>query len=104
MPVVLAASRAPSGFVAVTDGDGSLQISQFTVDGALVRHVTSGPANHNYPSVSPDGKRVVFAGGGGGYGDPRLREPELVEQDLLDGYVSEAAAREVYGYAPADGR
>jgi N-methylhydantoinase B len=35
--------------------------------------------------------------GGGGYGDPRLRAPEAVLRDVVDGYVSiEAAARE-YG-------
>jgi N-methylhydantoinase B len=40
----------------------------------------------------------VTTGGGGGYGDPRERERDLVESDVADGYVSEAAAREVYGY------
>jgi Tol biopolymer transport system component len=59
-------SRVPSGFVAVTDGAGSLQISQYTLDGMLVRRLTTGPANHNYPSVSPDGTQLVFAGEDGG--------------------------------------
>jgi N-methylhydantoinase B len=36
-------------------------------------------------------------GGGGGYGDPRERDTALVEQDLLDGYISPRAARDVYG-------
>jgi N-methylhydantoinase B len=55
--------------------------------------------------AAPSGSTLhIVTGGGGGYGDPYLREPELVEQDLLDGYVSEASAREVYGYAPANGR
>jgi len=35
--------------------------------------------------------------GGGGYGDPLDREPELVAGDLRDGYVSAAAAHDVYG-------
>jgi N-methylhydantoinase B len=39
----------------------------------------------------------VITGGGGGYGDPRDREPELVAADLADGYVTPAAAREHYG-------
>jgi TolB protein len=56
----------PSGFVAVTDGAGSLQISQFTLDGALVRRLTTGPANHNYPSLSPDGTHLLFSGEEGG--------------------------------------
>lgn len=37
--------------------------------------------------------------GGGGYGDPREREPELVAEDVQQGYVSAVAAREVYGWS-----
>ncbi len=40
----------------------------------------------------------VTTGGGGGYGDPRQRERDLVEADLADGYISETTARGVYGY------
>ena len=35
--------------------------------------------------------------GGGGYGDPRERDPEKVREDVADGLVSEEAARRVYG-------
>lgn len=35
--------------------------------------------------------------GGGGYGDPRERDPEKVREDVREGYVSERAAREAYG-------
>lgn len=35
--------------------------------------------------------------GGGGYGDPLDREPELVLNDVMQGLVTEGAAREVYG-------
>jgi N-methylhydantoinase B len=38
-------------------------------------------------------------GTGGGWGDPREREPERVREDVLDGYVTLAEAREVYGVA-----
>ncbi|RAH99907.1 hydantoin utilization protein [Acuticoccus sediminis] len=38
---------------------------------------------------------------GGGYGDPRERERERVRADLADGFISEDAAREVYGLEPA---
>ena len=41
--------------------------------------------------------------GGGGYGDPTAREPERVLDDLLDGYISEAAAHDVYGVVVRDG-
>jgi N-methylhydantoinase B len=43
------------------------------------------------------GDRVVFeTAGGGGYGEPSQRDPELVRLDLADGKIS-AAAAEVYG-------
>ena len=35
--------------------------------------------------------------GGGGYGSPLEREPELVRDDVLAGFVSFERAREVYG-------
>ena len=37
--------------------------------------------------------------GGGGYGPPQRRAPELVLADVLDGRVSSSAARETYGVA-----
>jgi len=40
---------------------------------------------------------IMDAAGGGGYGDPLDREPELVENDVADGYVSIESAREDYG-------
>ena len=39
----------------------------------------------------------IVTGGGGGYGDPREREPERVAADVLDGYVTAERAAEVYG-------
>ena len=42
--------------------------------------------------------RVVTTGGGG-WGDPLEREPELVQLDVIQGKVSAAAAREEYGVA-----
>jgi N-methylhydantoinase B len=37
------------------------------------------------------------SGGGGGYGSPIARRPELVLEDVRQGYVSVAAAAELYG-------
>jgi N-methylhydantoinase B/oxoprolinase/acetone carboxylase alpha subunit len=34
---------------------------------------------------------------GGGYGDPLERDPQSVLEDVIEGLVSEGAAREVYG-------
>ena len=35
--------------------------------------------------------------GGGGYGDPANRNPTLVREDIADGKISEAFAREHHG-------
>ena len=35
--------------------------------------------------------------GGGGYGDPRKRDPELVLQDVMNEMISEEIARKIYG-------
>jgi N-methylhydantoinase B len=47
---------------------------------------------------SDDVVRVVFAGGGG-LGDPRDREPELVLEDVLNGYYTLDFATETFGVA-----
>jgi N-methylhydantoinase B len=49
--------------------------------------------------AAPAGSRLrAVTGGGGGYGPPVERERTLMESDLADGYVSLAAAQELYGY------
>jgi len=40
---------------------------------------------------------IMDAAGGGGYGDPLERDPEMVEWDVTEGYVSLEKAREDYG-------
>jgi N-methylhydantoinase B len=42
---------------------------------------------------------VVRSAGGGGYGDPLLRAPARVREDVEEGYVSRQAARDLYGVA-----
>ncbi len=45
-----------------------------------------------------DGESIVsYCCGGGGYGDPRERDPELIRKDVQEGYVSVKRAHEVYG-------
>lgn len=47
---------------------------------------------------------VNRSAGGGGWGDPLARDPRAVVDDVEDGYVSAAAARDVYGVlVDADG-
>lgn len=49
--------------------------------------------------VAPGDLLSVRAGGGGGWGDPFLRDPEAVRCDVLDDYVSIDAAASDYGVA-----
>jgi N-methylhydantoinase B len=55
--------------------------------------------------VIPDGDRLILElPGGGGMGDPTLRDPALVARDVRDGLVSRAEAEAVYKVAlRADG-
>jgi N-methylhydantoinase B len=41
----------------------------------------------------------VRTGGGGGYGPLEKRDPELVRKDIVDGHMSEEAARQAYPHA-----
>jgi N-methylhydantoinase B len=51
--------------------------------------------------LAPAGSLVmVEAPGSGGYGPPFERDPAALCEDLLDGYVTPAAARRVYGVEP----
>ena len=40
---------------------------------------------------------ICYMAGGGGYGDPLERDPELVQQDIIAGLVSLESARDDYG-------
>jgi N-methylhydantoinase B len=40
-----------------------------------------------------------WEGGGGGWGDPGTRPPEWVLEDVVDGFVSVEAARDLYRVA-----
>ncbi|MCX7372763.1 MAG: hydantoinase B/oxoprolinase family protein [Alphaproteobacteria bacterium] len=46
----------------------------------------------------PKGRHLLLLlPGGGGMGDPKARDPALVQKDVEDGLISEATARAVYG-------
>lgn len=47
--------------------------------------------------IGPDDVFHQWIAGGGGYGDPLLRRPEAVADDVAAGYVTAEAARAVYG-------
>ena len=46
----------------------------------------------------------LTVGGGGGFGDPRLRSDESIGRDIEDDRITLAHAIEAYGYNPGDGR
>ncbi|WP_439498915.1 hydantoinase B/oxoprolinase family protein [Bosea sp. (in: a-proteobacteria)] len=84
---------APFGVV----GGGPAALNRFTWESddgeqspPLVSKVTGVPV--------PAGRAVrLETPGGGGWGDPRERDPALVGRDVRLGYVGVAAARETYG-------
>ena len=47
--------------------------------------------------LEPGSVVELLTGGGGGFGDPRQRDPEQVRSDVLDGYVTLRAAERDYG-------
>ena len=60
--------------------------------------VNGNPGNpYGLTQLMPGDVITMDAAGGGGYGDPLARDPELVEDDVLNGYVSVESARKDYG-------
>jgi N-methylhydantoinase B len=47
--------------------------------------------------LKPGDVVIIDAAGGGGYGNPLEREPEMVESDVIEGYVNLEKAKEDYG-------
>ena len=77
-------------------GGGTSQVPsayQVEPDGVVAEH----PETVGAVTLSPGQRIGSRSAGGGGYGDPLLREPERVLVDVREGYVSIARARDVYG-------
>jgi N-methylhydantoinase B len=68
-------------------------------DGSKARFLINGKRGNPYglSQIGPGDVVTMDAAGGGGYGDPLGRDPALVEEDVLNGYVSIASAKEDYG-------
>jgi len=60
----------------------------------LINSTVKDPGGINY--AYPGDVITFYNPGGGGYGDPRERDPELVRRDVLYGYVSPEKAKEDY--------
>ena len=61
-------------------------------DGERVLEVSIGTGELAYGDTV-----ICHMAGGGGYGDPLERDPELVQQDVIAGLVSVDSARDDYG-------
>ena len=82
-----AARRAPTAFQDFCEAFGTVSPSKLA--GVVLR--------------AGDVVRLESAGGGG-FGDPRERDPELVRRDVRAGFVSREAAARDYGREVDDGR
>jgi N-methylhydantoinase B len=67
-------------------------------DGALRSYAIDGVPVHakGRNELAPGQRMRVVEAGGGGFGDPKDRPAAVVAQDVAEGYVSAAAARDVY--------
>jgi N-methylhydantoinase B len=78
------------------------------LSGAKAQFLVNGAKGNPYglTQLKPGDVVLMDAAGGGGYGDPLERDPGLVGEDVVDGYVSVEAARKHYGVVidPVTGR
>ena len=90
----------PGATVRQSFGRGAIRDGRLQSDG---RWETFGPK----PGLMEMTRGDIFAvtwQGGGGWGDPIERDPEEVARDMAAGWVSAAAAKEIYGVIARDGR
>ena len=101
--------------IGVAGGEPGTQSGFAILDAAAAERVTSWVLSAGAPSADAAGVEtrvplptagmtmstgqveLVVSQGGGGYGDPLEREPDLVVADVAEGLVSPDAARLVYG-------
>ena len=67
--------------------------------GAKAQFLVSGQPGNPFglTRMKPGDVITMDAAGGGGFGDPLDRDPEMVQEDVIQGYVSLEKAREDYG-------
>ncbi|AGB74267.1 N-methylhydantoinase B, alpha subunit (plasmid) [Rhizobium tropici CIAT 899] len=115
------AGRRRGGFGVIRDyeilGDGASAYCSFGRTDTPPWGIEGGkPGSVNLLQVEENGRKVrdfgrephielkrgdlvrIITGGGGGWGDPRAREPDQVRRDVEDGYITWEVARSLYGY------
>ena len=67
--------------------------------GAKAQFLVSGQPGNPFglTRMKPGDVIIMDVAGGGGYGDPLERDPEMVQDDVIQGYVSLEKAKEDYG-------
>lgn len=74
-----------------------LERGEYPTEEALEGRAEGGPAQTASLVFNRGDVYTVVHGGGGGVGDPLLRDVELVRKDVADGYVSAGAGKSLYG-------
>jgi N-methylhydantoinase B len=66
--------------------------------GAKAQFLVNGSPGNPFglTQLNPGDVVTIDAAGGGGYGNPLEREPEMVERDVIEGYVSIERAKQDY--------
>jgi N-methylhydantoinase B len=80
-----------------TNVNSDLEAGRQTHQETLTGDSPAVPSNLGRLSLARGDVIRVSGGGGGGVGDPILRDPELVARDVEDDYVTRENAREAYG-------
>jgi len=94
---------APSGPVTLAMQSGRFRLPPDGLfggkPGAKAQFLVNGKSGNPYGITRlREGDTVVMdAAGGGGYGDPKERDPESISRDIADGRVSRAGAARDYG-------
>jgi N-methylhydantoinase B len=89
------ADRSKLACVGVNGGKSSMSYGVTVFDEDGTEHEVAGMSDK--VKVKAGGTVRIVTTGGGGWGDPLEREPEMVCYDVLCGLVSEQAAKEQYG-------
>jgi len=70
-------------------------------DGSLRTHSIDGAPVHakGRNELAPGQRMRIVEAGGGGFGDPKARAQAALAEDVAQGYVSQQAASEIYGWS-----
>jgi N-methylhydantoinase B len=76
---------------------GGLQGGGFGLPAKVEKQDGTRPHPKGRSTLLPGERLVMHYGGGGGFGDPRLRDPAAIERDIENGYVTPQGRKRDYG-------